>query len=236
MRRQKRAPLWLLALLVLAGCASAEVTSRQTYDGPSLSRPDRIIVHDFAATQADLPVGSALAGQAAALPSAPTTPEAVDVGRKLGAQIAKELVADIQEIGLPAVQATGEPPPQVGDIVIEGYLLSVEQGSERRRLLLGFGSGAADLKTAAQGYVMTADGLRPLGSGEIDSGGGKSPGLLAPLAVMAATSNPIGLIAGGAVQLHEEATGANTIEAAARRTADEIAAQIKPQFEKQGWI
>ena len=46
----------------------------------------------------------------------------------------------------------------------------------------------------------------------------------------------IGLIAGGAVQLHEEATGANTIEAAARRTADEIAAQIKPQFEKQGWI
>ena len=75
-----------------------------------------------------------------------------------------------------------------------------------------------------------------LGGGEVDSGSGKMPGLIAPIAVTAATHNPIGLVVMGGVKLHEHETGADTIEGAAKRTADEIAAQIKPQFEKQGWI
>jgi hypothetical protein len=235
MKPSSRAAWWLVAFLVLAGCASAEVTSRQPYEGEKLARPDRIIVHDFAATPADIPADSPLAAQAAA-PGTPQTPAEIETGRKLGAQVAKELVANIQEMGLPAVQAAGQPPPRVGDLVIRGYFLSVDEGSARERMLLGFGSGAAQLKTAVEGYLMTDQGLRRLGSGEVDSGGGKAPGVVAPLVVTAATHNPIGLVVGGAVQLHEHATGADTIEGAGRRTADEIAAQIKPQFQKQGWI
>ena len=48
--------------------------------------------------------------------------------------------------------------------------------------------------------------------------------------------HPIGLVVMGGVKLHEHETGADTIQGAAKRTADEIAAQIKPQFQKQGWI
>lgn len=236
MHERSRGARWLLACVVLAGCASTEVTNRETYDGPQLARPDRIIVHDVAASPADLPAGSPLAGRADVAPAAPMSAEALRTGRELGAQIAEELVTDIQGMGLPAVRAAGQPPPRVGDLVIEGYFLSVDPGSERERLLLGFGSGAADLKTAMQGYVMTPQGLRRLGSGELDSGGAKAPGMVPPLLLMAATRNPIGLIVGGATQLHAEATGSNTIQAAAKRTADEIAAQIRPQFERQGWI
>ena len=53
---------------------------------------------------------------------------------------------------------------------------SVDSGSAIKRVVLGFGSGASDLKTAVEGSLMTERGLRRLGSGEVDSGGGKTPG------------------------------------------------------------
>ena len=81
------------------------------------------------------------------------------------------------------------------------------------------------------------DSLRHLAGGTTDSGGGKTPGMAAPLAVRAATAtaNPLGLIVVGGVKLHGEMTGSNTIEGAAKRTADVIAARVKAGAERQGW-
>ena len=98
----------LLVLIAVAGCASTTVTERQTYQGEKVARPGRIIVHDFAATPADIPAWSAAAGGYAP-PSTPQTPEAVETGRRLGAQVAQELVTEIQAMGLPAVRAAGQP-------------------------------------------------------------------------------------------------------------------------------
>ena len=224
----------LFALAVVAGCASTEVTERQRYAGEKLARPDRIIVHDFTANPAEVPPESPIAAE---LASAGTpTPEQLELSRKLGAEVARELVADLRAMGLPAVGAAGQPAPQVDDIVLRGYFVSVQEGSAAERVLLGFGKGAAELHTAIEGYQMTPQGLRVLGSGEVQSGGGKVPGVVLPLAVLAATANPIGLIVGGAAKATGEATGSDTVEGAAKRTANEIAAQLKPVAEEQGWI
>jgi hypothetical protein len=139
-------------------------------------------------------------------------------------------------MGLPAVRVGGQPAPRPGDILIKGYLVSVAEGSEGKRILIGFGSGNAELKTVVEGYQMTAQGLRQLGSGELDAGGTKTPRMLVPLAVAAATASPIGLIVGGAVKLHGEVSGSDTIEGSAKRTAEEIGKHLKAAFEKQGWI
>jgi hypothetical protein len=234
MNSLSRAAAWLLAVVVVAGCASTEITERQRYQGEKLARPDRIIVHDFTANPAEVPPESAFAAELAG--AGTPTPEQLEVGRKLGAQVAKELVADLQGMGLPAVPAAGQPAPRAEDIVLRGYFVSVDEGSAGKRVLVGFGSGAAELRTAVEGYQMTAEGLRPLGRGEIRSGGGDMPGMVAPLAVVAATANPIGLVVGGAVKLYGEETGSDTIEGAAERTADEIAAQLRTAAEEQGWI
>ena len=66
--------------------------------------------------------------------------------------MARQLVLDLQNMGLPAVQGAGQPAPRVGDIVIKGWFVSVEEGSAGKRVLLGFGSGASDLKTVVEGY------------------------------------------------------------------------------------
>lgn len=227
--------LCVFALAVIAGCAKTTVTMRDPYTGGRIARPDRIIVHDFATTPADVPPGSAVAGQYAE-PGTPPTAKELEVGRRLGAQVAKELVAEIQAMGLPAVLAAGQPAPRVGDIVLMGYFESVDTGSLTKRIVLGFGSGAADLKTAVEAYLMTDKGLHRLGSADVDSGGGKAPGVALPLVTLAATGNPIGLIVSSAAKAEGELSGRTTIEGSAKRTAKEIADQLKIAFQKQGWI
>ena len=98
-----------VGLLLLAACASTEITSIQPSQGDKLARPGRILVEDFVANPADVPAGSTLADQTAA-PSTPPTAAEVELGRKLGAE-----VADLKEMGLPAVRAAGQAPPAVND-------------------------------------------------------------------------------------------------------------------------
>jgi hypothetical protein len=83
-----RSAPWLLALLVLAGCASTSVSNRDAYSGAKLARPDRIIVYDFAATPDEVPADSALAAKAAGA-TTPQTAKDIEEGRKLGAEVAE---------------------------------------------------------------------------------------------------------------------------------------------------
>ena len=83
---------------------------------------------------------------------------------------------------------------------------------------------------------MTEKGPRLLGTVELDSEGGKTPGLIVPLAVLAATANPIGLVVMGTAKVAMEVTGSSKIEGTAKRTAKAIGEQLRTKFKKQGWI
>jgi hypothetical protein len=235
MTSASRVALWLFAVVIIAGCATTEVTNVQPYTGERLPRPGRIIVYDFAATRADLPTWSQAASRYAQQVDSPTT-EAIEAGRQLGTTVAAELVQTIQEMGLPAVRVGGQPAPQPNDIVLIGYFESIDTGSRLNRVVLGFGSGAADLTTTVEGYQMTPRGLRFLGSGDIQSAGGKAPGIAIPLAVAIATANPIGIAVSSAAKLQGELSGRTTIEGAGKRTAEKIADELRGAFQRQGWI
>jgi Domain of unknown function (DUF4410) len=230
-----RAAPAMLALAVLAGCASTKVTSTHPYTGAALARPDRIIVDDFGATAGDVPPDSTLAATEPA-DAMPQTSDEAELGRKLGAEVARQLALDLQNMGLPAVQAAGQAPARPDDLVIKGFFYGVNAGSEAKRVLIGFGSGAAELRTAVEVYQMTPTGLHPLGGGTTDSGSGKTPGMVMPLAVFAATANPIGLIVVGGLKAYDEKSGKTTIAGDAKRTADAIAERLKVGAQKQGWI
>ena len=77
---------------------------------------------------------------------------------------------------------------------------------------------------------------RLLSSAKLDSAGGKTPGLVVPLAVLAATANPIGLVVMGTTKVAGEMTGRNKIEGAAKRTAEALGEQLKLKFQDQRWI
>lgn len=223
-----------LALALVAGCASTQISNeKNNVNGRRLARPDRILVYDFAGTYADMPTEDRVGVEA---PSTPPTAEQVQAGRALGVEVARQLTEKINDMGLKAVHAAPNTIPRPGDMLIRGSFQSVEEGSAAKRLVVGFGSGSAELKTVVHVYQSTATGLRELGSGTVDSAGGKGPGMAVPAAVMIATANPIGLIVGGAVKAEGEISGRTKIEGAAKRTTDAVAERLKAAFEKQGWI
>jgi len=239
MKSRSRIVLCLFGLVVVAGCASTKVSDRQRLVDEKLPRPDHILVYDFVATPADLPADSPLAG--AHSDAKPQTAEQIATGRRLGDQIAVELVKNIRGMGPPAERVSTRAgstrkTPQINDIVIRGYLLSIEEGSAAKRVGIGFGSGASELKTAVDGYQMTARGLRKLGSGTATSGGSKTPGAAAPLAVALASGNPLGLIVSSGMKVYGERSGSSKIEGRAEQTAKEITDVLKTRFEQEGWI
>jgi len=92
------------------------------------------------------------------------------------------------------------------------------------------------MDTVVEGYVMTPQGLRRLGSGTLTSSGSKTPGLVVPAAVTIATGNPIGLIVAGGTKILGETSGRNALEGRAKATADAIAEQLRIRFHDRGWI
>jgi hypothetical protein len=225
----------LFALLLITGCASTEVTNQRNFVTGPLPRPGNILVYDFAATAADLPADSALAGH----PDVDTTPQAagqVAAGRLLGIKIAAELVGRIHGMGMP-VQRNGEGmQPQINDLVIRGCFISINEGSAAKRICIGFGSGASELKVAVETYQMTAQGLRKLGSNDVQGKGSKAPGVSLGLAALLVTANPVTFIVGSGVKVYNEASGRNKVEGRARQIAKEIAAELKIRFQEQCWI
>ena len=223
------------AMVVITGSASADITNRVILVTGHLPRPGQIWVYDFAATPADLPADSALAGQPD-LDNTPQTADQIAEGKKLGAEIATELVADIQKLGMPTAQASAETKPQLNDLVIRGYIISIKEGDAKKRFGIGFGKGASELKTAVEGFQMTTNGLRKVGSGDVDANGSKKPGTALGVAGFLATKNPAGLIISGGMHVYGEESGSSKVEGRAKQTAKEIADALKQRFQEQGWI
>jgi len=200
-----------------------------------LPRPGLVWVYDFAATPADMPADSVLAGQHSEH-STPQTAEQIATGRRLGSEIAVQLVEEIRGMGLPAKHALSGTKPQINDIVIRGHLLSVNEGDTNKRVSVGLGAGASELRTAVEGFQMTAQGLHKLGSGTVESGSGKTPGAAVGIASLLATNNPAGLIVSTGMKMYGEKSGKSTVEGRAMQTAQEIADALNKRFQKEGWI
>jgi hypothetical protein len=224
----------LIALAMTAGCASTTVSNRQQVATGYLPRPAQIWVYNFAATPADVPPESSLAGQTS--DAAPQTPDQIAEGRKLAQQISSALIQQIHGMGMPAANGSAATRPQLNDVVIEGSLLSVQQGSAAERVAIGFSAGASEMKVAVEGFQMTANGLRKLGSGDVGSTGNKTPGSAVGLAVLIATKNPAGFIISTGMKVYGEKSGSNTVEGRAKQISEEIGDALKKRFQEQGWI
>lgn len=231
----KHVVLSIIVVGLLTGCASTKVQDRQEYRGGKVPRPAHIWVHDFAATSAEVPANSALAGQHREH-AKPQTEEQIAAGRKAGTVLAAELVRLIDDMGMPAVHATNASKPAINDLVIRGYILSADPGDATKRVAIGFGSGASELSAAVEGFRMTAQGLQKVGGGKLGAGGSETPGAALGVVGTIATANPAGLIVGTAVKAEGELSGSSKIEGRAKDAAKEIAEKLKEKFQEQGWI
>lgn len=225
----------LIAMTMAAGCASTKDTNQQSLVTGQIPRPGQIWVYNFAATPADVPPHSALAGQSSQ-PAAPPTAQQIAEAQKLGSEIATQVVQEIVGMGMSGAVASSATRPKLNDLVIEGTLLSVQQGSADERVVVGLGAGGSELKVAVEGFQMTTTGLRKLGSGDLDATGNKTPGSAVGLASLIATHNPAGFIVSTGMKVYGEKSGSDTIEGRAKQIAKQIGDTLKKRFQEQGWI
>jgi hypothetical protein len=179
----------LFTALLVVGCAGADVSDRErTLANEVIAKPARVIVYDFASTHAAVPPDSAIAGLYRQR-ATPQTPEEIALGRRLGALVSARLIEELNKNGISAIAAATGPVPLPGDAVIRGEFISIDEGSRVKRMLIGFGAGSAELETLVEGYLVTTGGLVPLGSAQIETAGGRMPGMLVPMGAGAAAGN-----------------------------------------------
>jgi hypothetical protein len=112
----------------------------------------------------------------------------------------------------------------------------MDEGSAAKRFTIGFGSGASQVTAMVEGFQMTPQGLRKLGSGTATAGGNKTPGAAVGAATFAASGNPAGLIVSSGMKIYGEASGRSKVEGRAKQIVKEIADRLKIRFKEQGWI
>jgi hypothetical protein len=219
------------ALLVAIACASASV--QQTRRAGALPKPDRILVRNFAVTMADVELDRGLGPTIARDATGEVGPGAqAELGRAVSNALAEELVAKLREAGLPAERSSGRVALTPTTLVIAGKFLTVDEGNQTMRTLVGFGAGASEVRTRVQAWM---DG-QLIAEAETQAKSGKKPGAAVTLGAGAAagTAATAAVVAAGTTGVSE--LFLTSAEADAKRTAREVADRIVRAYRERGWL
>ncbi len=224
-------PLTLLALLLSLACASARVESRQDFTGGTqLRQPPVLMVYDFAVS-ANEAVQDTFGSEFYAEPPS----KELDEAHAVAAWLSIQLVGKLQKKGIDATRATDESLPPIDAIVLRGEFISIDKGSEIKRLVIGFGAGASEMRVRVQAYQATPYGLRRLAVAEVKATGSKSPGMAFPVGAGAALGRAATSAAvSGGMNIVREARGGPHADAG--NLAGEIAKQAEAVYKRQGWL
>jgi len=223
-------------LSAIAACGPTNITPIQSYNGARLPRPDVVIVTDFLASPDEVRVDRGIGARLRnTISGTPVSVQQSEDDRRVTAKIAKVLVEEIGNLGLPAVQSN-DPTARtgVGKLIVGGEVLSIDEGNRTRRNLIGLGAGKSDVQARVDLYYSTNAGEpRFIESFAADAESSRRPG--------AAETMGVGAAIGRAVETSAVGAGAavankGDVEADSERMAKAIARQLAGFFVAQGWI
>jgi hypothetical protein len=245
---QRIALLSWLCLALVVGCGRTTVTPvLSPYTEPTMApagtgsesavpfaQPDRILVYDFAVSADDVSLDRAVGAQLLQhLKGTSQTEEQLKIGRAMAQTLSAELVAAIQKLGLPAERAGNAPLLTDNTLAIEGQFVSIDEGNRLRRMVIGLGAGATEVKTQVQVYAVTPTNRTLLQEFETTAQSSRKPGMAETMEVGAAVRGAQAVAIGAGVGAASE-YGA-TVTADARRTAKAVAEKLSQFFASKGW-
>jgi Domain of unknown function (DUF4410) len=222
---------------LFAGCASTNVTSQSEYQG-FLPKPGQVLVYNFAVSPDEVTLDSGITADIQGLveKATPRTDQERAIGRQVADALANHLVTEIQALGLPARRASGPPPANGNTLEIKGQLVSIDEGNQTERVVIGLGLGRTDVKTLTQVYEQRNDANILVNQFGINAESGRKPGAAETMGAGAAAGNlAVSAVVSTGAAVGSEAFSAN-VDADAGRTAKKIAGQLKDLFLTQGWI
>lgn len=216
---------------VAVGCASTSV--EQTRRAGALEKPDRILVRNFAVTLADVDLDRGIGPTIARDATGEVTSSAeVKLGRAAADALADELVAKLRKAGLPAERSSGRVALTPTTLVLAGKFLTLDEGNQTMRTLVGFGAGASRVTTRVQAWM---DG-QLVAEAETEAKSGKKPGAAVTLGAGAAMGTAATAAAVAAATTGASELFLTSVQADARRTGDEIADRILRAYRERGWL
>jgi hypothetical protein len=226
-----------LIALALGGCNKAHVQTVESYSGPTVARPDHVLVSYFAVSpdqvQLDQGIGARIMRTVGDKPLSTQESQAAQATQ---AALAEQLVSRLKRYGLPAEIAARQP-VEGNSLLVQGQIVGIDQGNRTRRVLIGLGAGKSTVSADAQLYYasgMAAPRFLSAFKGEADSG--RMPGAAETMGA-GAVAQRVGTSAALTGATHAAAETRNTGDTAeAGRLADGLAGQIGQFAVSQGWI
>jgi hypothetical protein len=225
-------------LSLFAGCASTQVTSESEYQG-FLPKPKQVLVYNFAVSPDEVTLDSGITGDIQGLveKAPPRTDQERAIGRQVADALANHLVTEIQALGLPARRAAGAAPADGNNTLqIKGQFISIDEGNQTERVVIGLGLGRTDVKTLTQVYDYRNGTNLLVNQFGIKAESGDKPGAAETLGAGAVAGHlVVSAVVSSGVAVGSETFSAN-VDADADRTAKKIAGQLKDLFLTEGWI
>jgi hypothetical protein len=232
----KSAPA-LAVLVLLAACSRPHVQTVESYLGPLLPRPNHVFVSYFSIAPDQVRLDQGVSARILrAAGDEPLAAQEARAARATQVALAEGLVTRLMQYGLPAEIATNNAGSGAG-LLIQGQIVSIDQGNRTRRVLVGLGAGKSTVSADTQLYNLTETApprFMMAFEGEADSG--RMPGAAETMGAGAAAQR---------IGTSTVLTGATHAGAETRRTsdtaeadalADAIAQRIGQFAVGQGWI
>jgi Domain of unknown function (DUF4410) len=224
-----------LALAAISACARSRVEHVRVH-ASGLPKPELIIVHHFAVSPAEVVLDSGIRARLSEFVTG--TPEAeaqLKVAQEVARTVAEHLVEETRKLGMPAVSAAAASPLPGPTLSIEGQFVSIDEGNTTRRMIVGFGAGASEVRTLVQVYHVTHEERHLVEDFYTTVKSSRKPGMgpLVGVGAMAGRAATSAVVSGG---VGLATAGLQTVEADARHTATEIAKVLARFFAAQGWI
>ena len=227
-------PLAAILALMIAGCETTKEAAPPPAQELSFTYPKAIYVYDFAVAPSQISYASAAAARFSGATDDPDRTEQRDaLEGQIADALATQLVAKLQELGLPAVRWRGAVPLNEDAYVVEGQFLTVGSNGVPEQKIVGFALGGGELRVLSQAYRVDGRQRRLLGEADVGRESA-APGL--------ATELPVAKLS-AARAAQSVATGAGVVRSVtskvkqgAEDTAAAIVEQLKPRMQEQGWF
>jgi Domain of unknown function (DUF4410) len=191
--------------------------------GQIVPRPDRIVIHDFAVRTDDIALDHSIAGRLRRNrllrhgSDEDSTPEVL--AQHVQGVFDKALIDQLEKDHITAARAAnGGADGTQSSLVVDGEFIAIDEGSKTERVMIGFGTGASELKTHVTVSSVMAGRSTVVLAFDLDSKSGKRPGAFPGMATGSL-----------AVGVATKAVGdkKSTVDADASRLAELVAKQIE---------
>ncbi|HET6609659.1 MAG TPA: DUF4410 domain-containing protein [Rhodopila sp.] len=227
----------VFAVLGLAACNRARTDTVESYVGPTMPRPERVLVSYFGVSGSQVQLDQGASARFERAVGSQTQNELQsEAAQAVQVALAQHMVDRLRAYGLPAEIAPAYAVPGV-KLLVQGRIEAINQGNRTRRTVIGFGAGKSTVTADAQLYY-AVDNARPrfltAFQGEADSG--RTPGAAETLGAGAAAErlSTSAAMTGAAHAGSETRRATDTAEA--DRLAEGLAGQVGRFAVSQGWI